>query len=249
MSILKRKPLALIGKNSDADIIPALKNQNFDVILLPADNRLAYQVSSHADMLIFTVDGTVFCNEEYYQKYTSIFDLIKNHGYEINRSKFDVSAEYPNDVALNQAVVKKNIFGYEKSCAKSILRYAKSQGYIYHPIKQGYAKCSTLILGDKAVISADLGIIKLAKKLGVNTLQIKNSIDEIRLDGYNYGFIGGASAVYGDKVFFFGDILLHSQGKEIKEFCHSNGFTAISLTDKTLCDIGGAIILPDINEK
>ena len=249
MSLLKKNPLVLIGENSDLNIINALQHQNFEVILLPADDRLAPQVSSHADMLIFTIDSTVFCNEDYYKKHTSIFNLIKNYGYEINHSEFEISAEYPNDIALNQAVIRKNLFGYEKKCAKSILNYANSHEYSYTPIKQGYAKCSTLILGDKAIISADTGIINLAKKLKVNAWQIKNAANEIKLDGYDYGFIGGASAVYKDNVFFFGDLMLHSQGKEITEFCSNNGFTTISLTNKPLYDIGGAIILPDISEK
>jgi hypothetical protein len=150
-------------------------------------------------------------------------------------------------VALNQAVVDKNILGYANSCAKSILKYASENGYNYQSIKQGYAKCSTLILGNKAIISADASIILMADKLNISRLKITNGINEIKLDGYDYGFIGGASAVYENKVFFFGNLSLHSQGKEISDFCKKNGFLPISIGTKKLCDVGGAIILPPLN--
>ena len=249
MSITTKQALALIGENANADIKKALSNQGLDVIILPADNRHAPQVSSHADMLLFVLDNTVFCNEAYYKNHQLIFDKIKEYGYQINSSEFNISSKYPNDVALNQAVIAKNIFGLSKSCAKSILDCANKQGYEYHSIKQGYTKCSTLILGDKGIISADSTIINTAKKLGISTLKIENSPEEIVLNGYDYGFIGGASAVYEKTVFFFGNIMLHSQGREIVKFCRDNGFETVSLSQTRLCDIGGAIILPYINAK
>lgn len=249
MSIFSSAPLLLIGENSSEDIKNALKNYGFNVIILPSDKRLASQVCSHADMLIFVLADTVFCNEDYYQKNISIFEAIKKNGYQINRSEFSVSDKYPNDVALNQAVLNKNIFGFKNNCAKSILEYANTNGYTYRSIKQGYAKCSTLILGDKAIISADTGIITLAEKLGVNALKIENTPEDITLDGYNYGFIGGASTTFEKTVFFFGDITLHSYGDKITSFCHDNGFKTVSLGKNPLCDIGGAIILPNLNTK
>ena len=249
MSMQMKKPLALLGENSNKFIAQGLIQHGFEVIILPADTRLAPPVSSHADMLLFRLDNRVFCNEEYYRQNTDVFSRIEEYGYVIEHSDFYVSSEYPNDVALNQAVIGKNIFGRADSCAESILKYADTHGYTYISIKQGYAKCSTLILNDDAVISADLGIISIAQNLNINTLQIENSVGSISLCGYDYGFIGGASAVYEDKVFFFGNHLLHSQGKKIDTFCKKRGYTPIPLAQETLCDVGGAIILPCLNEK
>ena len=240
-------PLALIGANANEFIKSGFESNGFHVISLPADKRLAPQVESHADMLISVIDDTVFCNGEYYKNNIKIFDLLTEYRYQINASDFLVSNIYPGDVALNQAIVGKRIIGRADSCAESILKYADSHKYEYHSIKQGYAKCSALILGEKAIISADTGIISIAERLGIDTLKIENSASDVTLDGYDYGFIGGASAVYEDKVIFFGDITRHSQGKEIVDFCNKHGFLTTSLGDKRLCDIGGAIILPCLN--
>ena len=249
MSTLNQMPLALIGENQNEYIKSGLIKNGFNVICLPADNRLAKPVSSHADMLILLLDNTVFCNEIYYQNNKEIFDFIRSYGYEISPSSFLVSSEYPQDIALNQAVIGTSILGREDSVAKSIIDYASSRGYTYRNIKQGYAKCSTLVLNENAIISADKSVISAAKSLDVDTLQIYNGASEIELCGYDYGFIGGASAVYGNTVFFFGDITLHSPGSKIAEFCQKHGFSINSLGKQKLCDIGGAIILPYINAK
>lgn len=249
MSVQKNPPLALIGENSNKFIEKGLSENGFKVISLPCDNRLSPQVSSHADMLIFSIDDIIFCNEIYYKTHKHIFEIIESYGYKINHSDFCVSNEYPNDVSLNQAIIGKSVIGRKDVCAKNILEYIKKNDYVYCSVKQGYAKCSTLILNDKAIICADSGITSIAQTLNVKTLKIENGINEITLDGYNYGFIGGASVVFKNKVFFFGDLSLHSQGKEIAKFCKDNGFSPISLGKEKLCDIGGAIILPYINGK
>ena len=249
MQYQKNKPLALIGEHANDFIKQGFLDNGFRIILLPADERLAVQVASHADMLIFNIDKNIFCNQDYYLKNKEIFNIIQEYGYSIIPSNFTVSADYPNDVSLNQGKIGKNIFGHKGACAKSILQYAESQGYVYHSIKQGYAKCSTLILNEKALISADSGIISLASTLNIKNLQIKNEINEINLYGYDYGFIGGASTVYEKNVFFFGDISMHTQGNEISKFCNDNGFIPISFGKEKLCDIGGAIILPQLSEK
>lgn len=249
MSTSNKRPIALIGENPYEYIKNGLLENGFEVVLLPRDNRLAPQVSSHADMLIFTLENTVFCNKAYYENNRSVFERIEEYGYKIDASEFTVSNEYPNDIALNQATIEKNIIGRKDSCAESILKHAKLFGYAYKNIKQGYAKCSTLVLNENAIITADKNIVSAAKALGRDSLLIKNGIDEIKLKGYDYGFIGGASTVYNNNVFFFGNLMLHSQFKEISEFCQKHGFSTISLGKEALCDIGGAIMLPDISKK
>ena len=243
----KKAPLALIGEKADENIKNALKSHGFNIISLPSDERLAAPVAHHADMLIFVLENVVFCNEKYFKENQSVFNLVSSYGYSVCPSSFEVSKAYPKDVALNQAVIGNAIVGKRESCAKSVLEHAELYGYSYVSVKQGYAKCSTLILGDEAVISADDGIITAARELGSDALKITNRVDEINLDGYDYGFIGGASAVYGDKVFFFGNLELHGQSAPIRKFCEKHGFRAVSLSDFPLCDLGGAVILPDIS--
>ncbi len=239
-------PLFLIGESTDNNIVKKIESLGFRPILLPADARLPKPTRSHADMLIFLIDANVFCNRSYFESNRQLFALIEEYGYTVIPCDFEVNNVYPHDIALNQAPIGKYILGNQKFCAKEILSYLKDQDYLYVNIKQGYAKCSTLILNKNAIITADDSIINIATKLGIDVLKTQNGPNEIKLNGYDYGFIGGASAVYETNVYFFGDIELHQNKKEIESFCKNHGFSTMSLSNKPLYDFGGAFILPHL---
>ena len=237
-------PLFLLGQDSDNSIITRTKELGFMPIKLPPDNRLPPPTRSHADMLLFVIDTYVFCNKTYFENNADIFNLISNYGYTAIPCDFDVKDIYPYDISLNQALIGKYVIGNQKYCATEILKYISENRYSYLQTKQGYAKCSTLILNKNAIITADDSIINTVCGLDVDVLKIQNGANEIKLCGYDYGFIGGASAVYEKTVYFFGNIDLHKNGKEILHFCQSHGFSAVSLSESTLTDLGGAFVLP-----
>ena len=243
------RPLFLIGENSDNGFIKKITDRGFDPIILPADTRLPTPTNSHADMLLFLIDKIVFCNKKYFHDNYSIFKKIEEYGYTVNPCEFEVKNAYPYDVSLNQANVGNFIFGNSKACAEEILKYADNHSYSYISTKQGYAKCSTLVLNEKAIITADDSIRNIAKELEIDVLKITNGSNEIQLDGYDYGFIGGASAVYNKTVFFFGNVSLHTNAKEIRAFCENHGFSILSLSNSQLVDVGGAFILPCVKNR
>ena len=237
-------PLFLIGENSNLNIIEKIKKLGFQPLILPSDKRLPTPTQSHADMLLFLIDNCIFCNKDYFESNADIFNLISNYGYTVIPCDFKVTDVYPHDISLNQALIGRYIIGNQKYCAAEILDYANKNGYFYLQTKQGYAKCSTLILNEKAIITADDSIINTAKKLDIDVLKIQNGANEIKLHGYNYGFIGGTSTVYNNTIYFFGNIELHQNGKEILRFCQDRGFSTVSLSESALTDLGGAFILP-----
>ena len=63
----------------------------------------------------------------------------------------------------------------------------------------------------------------------------------ITLPPYEYGFIGGSSGVYGKKIYFFGDITRHKDADKILKAINDEGYTAVSLSDEELTDLGGII--------
>ena len=244
----KSKPIALIGEDAKERFDNALSQIDINVVYLPRDDRLALPVSSHADMLILKLNDKIICNNDYYKSNIEIFNRIKNFGYQIIPMDFNLSSKYPDDVTLNQAIIGKYVWGLKTACKNNILAYIEESGFEYFNVKQGYAKCSTLILNENAIISSDESIIKAANTIGIDTLKIENTDGNISLSGYNYGFIGGASFVCDNTVYFFGNLDLHSNNKEIRSFCESHGSSVISLDKDMLCDVGGAIILPCLKD-
>ena len=122
----------------------------------------------------------------------------------------------------------------------SLYLFANENGLTIIHTNQGYPACTTLAFGNSA-ITADPGMAKVLRNEGVNVLQITEG--HIALPPHEYGFIGGASVVIGNKVCFYGDIKRHPDGEAIISFIGESGFEAMSLSDEPLVDFGGGIVL------
>ena len=94
---------------------------------------------------------------------------------------------------FNAAPVGRFIFGREDSMSRHILQVSAGKGMRIVDVRQGYARCSTVIVGDSAIITQDRGIAGRARECGIDVLLVRPG--HVRLDGYDTGFIGGASGV------------------------------------------------------
>jgi len=242
--MITKKTLAIIGCEANEKIINALSTLGFCVQILPRNNLLPTPVSSHADMLMLVIDDCVFAEKQYIIDANGVFDVIASYGYRVIPCDIALGNEYPNDIAFNIAICNNVLYGNVKHNATEIIEFAKAKNFKINSVKQGYTKCSTVVLGNSGIITADNGIANAAEGNGLMVLKISNSPDSVALEGYNYGFIGGACGVLGRSVYFSGNIDLHTNSEAIKGFCESLGFDIISLTDSALVDIGGIIFLP-----
>jgi hypothetical protein len=144
--------------------------------------------------------------------------------------------------------------------SESLLNYINNDKYvIYNPktafpdenlfnnktaitIKQGYTRCSTLSVTDTAYITDDKSIYNALIKNNLDCLLIEKG--NIRLKGYDYGFIGGASVKLNEKqILFFGDILNKEDKNKVISFIKKYNIEPLFISDKKLTDIGSAIIL------
>lgn len=241
------KTLAIIGCDANGQITEALSSLGFCVQILPRHNSLPRPVSSHADMLIFEMGGCVFAERKYIEGAKSIFDTVASFGYDVIPCDISLDNKYPDDIAFNMALCNNVLYGNTKHNASNVIEFAKANGIKINDVKQGYTKCSTVVLGNAAIITADGGIASAAERNGIAVLTTKNSPDSVTLSGYSYGFIGGACGVYNGNVYFTGNIELHPQGDIIKSFCQSLGYSTVNLSDSKLVDVGGIIFLPYID--
>jgi hypothetical protein len=106
-------------------------------------------------------------------------------------------------------------------------------------VRQGYAKCSIVIVDEDSIITYDKGIERACSAAGMDVLLIRPGY--IRLDGYDTGFIGGTSGRIGDTIFFYGDPDTHPDGDAIRKFILSKGLKISSLKEGELTDIGSII--------
>ena len=64
----------------------------------------------------------------------------------------------------------------------------------------------------------------------------------MKIDKYDYGFIGGCCGLIDkDLLLFNGDLSMHSDFDKIKNFLYYNGVSYIDIKGKALTDIGSII--------
>lgn len=212
-----------------------LEGMGFSVITLPKEKSLPAPVSSHADMLIFSDRTNHITARAYFEKHSALFD-----GVDMTLTDDSFGSVYPEDVIFNAFTLRGCLFGRLNSLSKKLLQLYPNAV----DLRQGYAKCSTLLFGNNAV-TQDPAIAAALRKFGCNLLEISSG--HILLPGYDYGFIGGASFVYENKVIFFGDITKHPDYEAIKKFISLGGYELVFDRSSALTDLGGAFCPPPQN--
>lgn len=189
----------------------------------------------HADMQILPINDDIFilneCNLLAEKLVSNKLIFCEN----------EAGHNYPGNVLLNYLYINNSLYGKLSAMDKRLYEYCKVNGIKLVNINQGYARCSTLVVNDRAVITSDLSIKQALQNNGVEVLLI--SPENIELDGYDYGFIGGASGKIDEKtIVFFGNIELHPDYTHIKNFCNKHDVDVrIICKDMRLTDIGGIV--------
>lgn len=210
---------------------------NMNVLPIRHFDDLDEPVSTHADMLLFVIDKTVFCYKRFYDTNKELFQQLENIGYSIICIEKRCRKKYPDDVALNVLAIGKKIFCKIDSVAEEIVNYANKHNFEIINVNQGYSACSTLALNERAAITSDVGIKKALEKEGIRVLLVDN--ENIKLPGYNYGFIGGATGVICNEVIFFGNVKSLKNYEEITSFIKSQNMQYKEISLEGVYDFGG----------
>ena len=234
--------IVLVDERIDLNSLLTLKKMGAEPFLMPHSPFLQKGVASHPDMLIFVGFGKLFCHRKYYEANKTLIDKIVNASrLELTLSTEDISADYPNDVKFNAALVGNTLICNKKTVSQLILAEAEKNGCKIINVPQGYTKCSTCVVSENAVITSDKPIFDACIAHKIDSILITEG--NIYLPSYDYGFIGGTSGTYGNSVYFCGNITNHPDGMRIIEFCKDHGKSVISLSDQKLFDIGTIIFI------
>ena len=220
----------------------ALLIRGFYIIKLPAAKNLGEAVKSHPDMIMFRHGNRIITSAEYCEDYSYIFSDLREYseGTSFTFTADEMEKEYPKDAVFNALVIGERLFAKCDTVSPAVLEYARSSGLETVHVNQGYPACTTLAFGGSA-ITADRGMARTLKESGIRVTEISNG--GISLPPYEYGFIGGASGVFGNTVYFLGNIDTHPDSELIKYAIRYEGYDYISLSDEPLADLGRIIFL------
>lgn len=147
---------------------------------------------------------------------------------------------YPHDVPYNAACTGRFFIHDLKLTSPRLLAKARVLGMFLIDTKQGYAKCSTVIVDESSIITYDRGLAAACgKSNGPDVLLVEPG--HIRLDGYKTGFIGGTSGRVGDTVIFNGDLTAHPDFERIRDFIEGRDLKCVWFGGYPLTDIGSII--------
>ena len=195
-----------------------------------SNKNLMKGLDTHTDILVHPLpSGELVVDRENFEYYKKIFpdkNILPSHSI--------LSKKYPKDVPLNAFSFKNYFIHNLKFTDKVLLDYYKNFGYEMINIKQGYGKCSCLVTND-FIITSDGGIYESLRDF-IPIYKINHG--EIRLQNFNYGFIGGASGVLGKKIFFTGDFSHHSSHEEILKIIKKYNYEIEILSKDPIEDFG-----------
>ncbi|MBF8984190.1 hypothetical protein IZY60_11635 [Lutibacter sp. B2] len=219
-------------------MVNTLEQFKIKVVKTPCCKELYHAISYHPDIMIHPIDrkNVVIAPNVY----SLLEDVFIQNG--INPIKGDtfLKSNYPDNIAYNVARVSKFAIHNFKYTDKAILKLLEKNGIRFIHVKQGYSKCSTCIVNEHAIITADRGIAKEVVKYGIDVLLISSG--SIDLPGLEYGFIGGASGLIGkNKLFITGQLNKHPDYNSILEFLKKNKVKPIFLNREKPIDLGSIL--------
>lgn len=225
----------IICGTADESILEFFNKNNISVIDVESNSKIDSAVSSHADMAAFHLGKNIVITDK---NQHNLQKKLLSLGFEVCSTQKEIAGKYPSDVALNFAVIDKNIIGNFKHADENLLSMISDMKKIN--VNQGYCKCSVLVVDENSVITDDESIYRKMLENGIEALFISKG--DISLSGHEYGFIGGASGkISEDTVAFFGDIRTHRDFERIVSFIESCGCKYVCTDSKKLRDIGGFV--------
>ncbi len=194
--------------------------------VLPAVNR-------HADMLFSYLGGGKYLIEKSQTKLKSELDRLSGF---TCKDCVSLGPNYPDDILLNTCII-----GNLAICCKKNIHPAFKESFEIIEVPQGYSKCSVCVVDKHSIITDDKSIYNACKGHNIDALLIRKG--SVRLNGFDYGFIGGCCGkISEDTIAFCGNLDTHCDALKIKSFLSERNVTYISLGKLELTDIGS--ILP-----
>ena len=227
-----------LSENANIRIKNHLKQNGHNLIEIRKTSAVYAAVSTHADIYLCSLkNGIVIAAEQ--QQYIEERLLQNKLPFSVGSSR--LSCKYPGNILFNAAQVGGYLVHNINYTDQVILHKAREAGLKLLHVKQGYTKCSLAVVDDDSVITSDRGIAAVLTEYGLNVLLI--STGHVRLEGFPYGFIGGATGRVQDEIIFNGDLSSHPDFLKIVEFIEQRELRPVYFKEYPLEDIGSVIQL------
>jgi hypothetical protein len=234
--------IAIINPDTPQAVITELVCNGISPVTIPLCPYVERPIAGHPDIQLCIINHHIVYQPEIDSSFLhSLSSLLSNKKYALVRGQSMLRANYPDDCAYNCAYTGSIAFHNTKVTDSSIKEILTQCSDPLIHVNQGYTKCSTCIVDSKAIITSDISIHTAAVKNGIDSLLIQPGY--IELPGYQYGFIGGASGMCSDTIYFTGRLNHHPNYSDIMNFIKSHNKKIIYLSDFPAIDLGSIFFI------
>ncbi len=165
---------------------------------------------------------------------------VTRHAHLFSGDCREIGCKYPDNVKFNAVCLDGYFIHNLKYSSPALLHEARALGLAFINVNQGYTKCNCVVVDGHSIITADRGIFSAVKKCpDIDVLPISQGF--VNLDGFQYGFLGGASGRVGGEIIFNGDLSKHPDYEAITQFIETRGLTIKDFPEHPLTDIGSIL--------
>ncbi len=235
---------AVVAGDTPTEELAALRRFFRHVIPLPADESIDGPVAHHPDMLFAVAGDCLVTHRAYYGGARAVVDEIcALGGLRLVLSDMARGPVYPADIGFNALFWGDCFLGNTAHLAPEVCALSAEAGLTSVSVKQGYAACAVLAVPSvKLAATADGGLAAALGSRGADVVRLSAEAG-ILLPGYDCGFIGGATGVWGRTVFFSGNPAHHPALAALCRELTRRGVETVALSAGRLTDRGGVRVL------
>lgn len=216
-----------LSVDADRRLVEYLDSKDLDVILMYSEGIMEKGVSNHPDMFLCRIGyNDINGNAIIYKAEPGDFMNVEK------------PCKYPDDVMFNAVCTSEYFIHNLNYTDPGLLERVRGVWSVdMIGCRQGYTKCSTVVVDSRSLITADQGIAAACSKAeDLDVLLVQEG--HVALEGYDTGFIGGASGRVGNEIIFNGDLSAHPDFQKIKDFIEERGLECKWFPEYPLTDIG-----------
>lgn len=205
---------------------------------LPTLDGLYDSIAAHPDISLCCLDPRVWVASPAVP--AAITKAVGEAGVRVVKSASAPRGRYPGTASLNAARIGGYLLHHTGCTDAAIRDLARERGLEFLHVKQGYARCSVVPVGQSACVTGDPGIAKMARTKGLDIELVRAGA--ILLPGEKHGFIGGACGLTPEgTVVFLGDVRAHPDFGRIGAFFGRHRSPFVYLEGLPLFDAGGLL--------
>ena len=193
-------------------------------------------ISGHPDVFFCNTPGGLVVAPNLPEMY---FHALEKHNISFTKGNLTSGIRHPSSVHYCAAIDDRYLIHRLEYTDPVILQNCHTLKKI--AVKQGYTRCSLVLLKDHHYLTSDAGIHHALIHHGLNGLFV--SPDGIILPGFQNGFIGGAMGLLNDTVFVIGSLDRHSEGGAIRKYLEDLDYCIVELYNGFLFDGGGVLFI------